>query len=483
MAAGFPPGAATRFRASLIGGDAAVTVAGTLLAAAGVGGFFAVARWFGPDAWVPILVLLVATAATVPLVRVVSGPDTRLRRILLVAFALKMLCTFPRFAMNQVVYDGASDASVYHQGGTALRANLLDEGRWSIEGSKLDAFGDETRFVGYVTGAVYLVTGASQFAGYLVFAWFSWLGLLCVFRAFQLTHPSASGRLAAGLVFFLPSTLYWPSSIGKDALMVFGIGAVTLGFARLVAGRPVAASVGLLALGGGLILQVRAHILLILLAGAAASLIARNASTAPTRGRILGRVVLLLALVPALVFGLARVDEAFGSSKDGGSLDLSAALEQAAGQTSIGGSAMETQPVRSPLDLPGAVVNVVFRPFLFEARSAPALISALEGTVLLGLTVASVRWLWRIGPAAYRNPFAAYCLGFVLAFVIAFTNIGNAGILARQRVQMFPLLMVLVAAAAEHRRLNATAPAADGFGATVGTSVPAHTDPRLVPIP
>ena len=175
-----------------------------------------------------------------------------------------------------------------------------------------------------------------------------------------------------------------------------------------------------------------------------------------------------------LVLGLSRMDDMFGSAKDGGSFSVTAALDKASGQTSIGGSAFEAQAVTSPLDLPVAAVNVLYRPFIFEAGSVPALVSALEGTLLIGLTIAGARWLWRIGPAMYRNPLAAYCGGFVLAFIFAFSNLGNAGILARQRVQMFPILMLLVAAAAEHRRL-----AADGEPSTTEPSA----QPRLVLVP
>ena len=81
-----------------------------------------------------------------------------------------------------------------------------------------------------------------------------------------------------------------------------------------------------------------------------------------------------------------------------------------------------------------------------------------------------------------RSPIAAYCGAFTLAFVFAFSNVGNAGILARQRVQMFPLLLLLVAAAAEHRRLNATEVAADRNPDLDLTAI-STLDPRLVSTP
>ena len=465
------------------GGDGPTAAFLTAVAGLVLVGFFAVAAAGGPDVWVPVLVVAVLAAISVPICSATAGRpiDPRLRRILLVAFALKMACAFPRYAMNEVAYDGAADAGMYHEAGQTFRENG-GRGNWSFDGAFIERFPDETRSVGYVVGALYVVTGASQMTGYLVFSWISWLGLVFVFRAFRLGFPNAPPYLAAGLIFFLPSTLYWPSSIGKDAVMVFAIGLVTLGISRLMSGERSLLGLAWMGIGGLAMLQIRPHLLLIALVGGAASMIATRPGLERTRHPLAVRLVLLAALVPALAFGLGRMDDVFGAPSDGDSFSVSGALDRTAQRSEVGGSAFETQPVSSPLDLPAASVNVVFRPFLFEARNLASLVTALEGTALLLGAVVGARWLWRAGPAMARSPLAAYCGAFTLAFVIAFSNVGNAGILARQRVQMFPLLLVVVAAAAEHRRLNATAVAADRNPDLDLTAI-STLDPRLVSTP
>jgi hypothetical protein len=466
-------------RFGTLGDDRLVAVAGTAVMAVAMVTFFLLAGWGGPDLWVPLVVAMVLVAVSVPMIWVVADRpiDGRLRKVLAVALALKLLATVPRYTMNEVAYGGSADAAVYHKAGTQVREHALD-GRWTTEGTRLDAYADETRMVGYVTGGLYLVTGASQMAGYLVFSWLCWVGLLCVFAAFRVAYPTARPWVAVSLIFLLPSTLYWPSSIGKDALMVLGIGLLTLGFARLsFAARPLAGALWL-ALGLAVVGPIRIHLALIVGAGVACSLLARTATAQRSRSATVLRVLLLVALVPALLVGLSRLDDVFGSPNDVGPVSVAAAMEKSARQTSIGGSAFETQPVRSPLDLPVAAVNVIYRPFLWEARSIPALVSALEATVLFGLTVGSARWLWRMGPAVRGNPLAAYAAGFSVAFVIAFSNIGNAGILARQRVQLLPVLMLLVAAALEHRRQ-----AERSASALIERSPDLPTTPRLVLVP
>ena len=479
------PTCAPRRGAGRAADERLILVAGSIAATVALLGFFGLASVVGPDAWVPLLVALVLVAVSLPIIWWLSDKpiDRRLRRILLVAFALKMLCTVPRYAMNEVAYDGAADAGMYHDGARTFRENVLD-GRWNVDGSKLAGFPDETQFVGYVAGGLYLLIGATQMGGYLVFTWLSWLGLVCVFRAFRIGYPNAPPRLAALLIFLLPSTLYWPSSIGKDALMVLGIGLITLGLSRILVAERRGIGLIWLALGGALVTEIRAHLLLISLVGVAVALIARNANAVSGRTAVVTRAILLMALIPVLLLGLGRMDEVFGSPGDSSGAAIAAALAQTAGRTSTGGSSFETQPVSSPVDLPVAITNVLYRPFIFEARSVPALVTALEGTVLLMLTVVGLRWLWRIGPAMGSHPLAAFCGGYVLAFVFAFSNIGNAGILARQRVQMFPVLMVLVAAAAEHRRMSTLHAAPQAPTLSLAGSVPALVpDPRLVPVP
>lgn len=443
-------------------------------------GFLWMAATMGPDVWVPTLVALVILAISIPVCLSTAGPDARLRRLLVLGLVLKLLCVFPRYGVNELVYGGNSDAGIYHEGGLVLRENVQD-GQWNIDGAYVASFPSETQFVAYVTGAIYLVTGASQMVAYVVFAWLGWIGLMCMFRAFRLAYPNAPPHLAAKLLFFLPSLLYWPSSLGKDAVMLFGIGLMVLGVARLMMASRAWLGVVWIVIGAYPMLAVRPHLLLIALVGGAVSLLARNADGAPT-GAVLTRGVLLVALVPALFLGLARMNQTFGANGDSG-FTVSGALNKTATMSSIGGSAFATRPVQSPVDFPVALVNVLYRPFIFEVRSVPALVSGLEGTALIIMTVMGARWLWRIGPEVRRNPLIAFCAGYVLAFVFAFANVGNAGILARQRIQMFPLLMLMVAAAAEAHRLNSLEVAADVPRVARTPFALPSADPRLVTVP
>lgn len=444
---------ARRYPGILAPGDGYVLIGGSLALLATIGGFWAYATAVSPDQWVPVLVFVGLMTVSAPIVYWLSPRDTRLRRLLILGLVLKLFAVFPRYLVNEVTYEGNSDAGQYHRAGQVFYQNVHEEGSWSLDGSTIDAYSDETRIIGYITGLVYLAVGTSEMGGYLAFSWVCWFGLVCFYRSFRVAYPNAPPRLAALLIFFLPSMLYWPSSLGKDAVMVAGLGLFTLGIARLVTSSKPLLGLAYLVPSAALVLAIRPHLLLVALIGVGASMVARNASGSRTGAASTARVVLLLALIPLLLVGMTRVDDLFGSVQDGNNFTVTEALDRTGDQTSVGGSAFETRPINSLLDVPVAVVSVLYRPFPFEVSSIAVLISSLESTFLLVMTFAAGRWIWRVVPAMYRHPFSAFCGGYVLAFIFAFSNIGNAGILARQRVQMFPVLMLLVAAAREHHRV------------------------------
>lgn len=415
-------------------------------------GFFLFATATDPDTWVPALVCVMVLVISLPIAHFFAGRplDNRLFKILLLSLLLKTAAVGPRYVMLEVYYGGEGDAKRYDQAGDMLLENMT-KGEFSIEGTELDAFPRETRVVGYLTGLLYLAFGSSYLGAFFVFSWVAWLGMLCALRAFQVAYPNAPPYRAAMLILFLPSMVFWPSLPGKDSIMVLLLGLVALGAARVLTGRKVAWGIAWLALGGVLMAQIRPHLLLMAAAALAGSQFARPEGSPGAKG-IAVRLVLLAVLVPVLVNGVSRLDEFTGSSGEE-SESLASSLDSTIARTEIGGSAFTPTPVRTPIDIPAATITVLYRPFVFEARNPVVLVSAMEGMLLLVLTALALRWIWRVFPAMYRSPFAAFCGVFILGYVVAFSNIANAGILSRQRTQLYPMLMLLVAIAYEIHRL------------------------------
>ena len=90
-------------------------------------------------------------------------------------------------------------------------------------------------------------SASSSFTFCLASAW-AWLGFwgsYLFYRAFTIAFPEGRARSYARFMFLLPSFLFWPSSIGKEAWMICCIGMATYGVALILKhnqlGYPVAA--------------------------------------------------------------------------------------------------------------------------------------------------------------------------------------------------------------------------------------------------
>lgn len=389
------------------------------------------------NVWGAMLVVPLVVLANVPLLTRATAreDDPWTARLIWLAFAAKLAATGARYVMAYVLYGGASDAERYN----AYAAwEYLRWRRGEITLQALDVSG--TQWLEMVTTAIYTVVGPSPITGFVVFASFAFWGTYFFYRAFRIALPDGDKRRYALLVFLLPSLLFWPASIGKESWLLLFIGLTAYGAARFFAadGR------GLiyLALGAAGTAVVRPHLAVLTVGAAVGAQLLRPTTRSPTS--ILVKVAGLAVLAGAIVV-LAAQSADFLELEETSWGALSVEIERRGALATQGGSAFEAFPVRSPEEFPPALITVMFRPFPWEATNPQLLIQGLEGVLLLGLLVASWRRL-RLVPRLMRAyPYIAFAVFYVLSFVWAFSNIGNFGILARQRVLMLPLFLVLLA--------------------------------------
>jgi ABC-type spermidine/putrescine transport system permease subunit II len=71
---------------------------------------------------------------------------------------------------------------------------------------------------------------------------------------------------------------------------------------------------------------------------------------------------------------------------------------------------------------------------------------SLEGSAMGALVLWRAMQLRRTGVAPFKTPYVVFVLAYVVMFAIAFTVIGNFGILVRQRTMLLPLVFMLLAA-------------------------------------
>jgi hypothetical protein len=380
----------------------------------------------------PILLVI-----SIPMLRAATRreDDVRMRRLIYWAFVLKLLTAVPRYLVAFVLYDGGTDAVSYHDVGSTFAPTLRGFAIPEYEG---DLVG--TTFMELLTGGLYALVGPTFLGGYLFFTWLAFWGTYLCYRGFRRALPEGNGRTYALLLFLWPSLLYWPSGIGKEAVMMPCIGLAVYGAARIYT----RARFGALLLAGGLLASVlvRPHITLILFVATSAGYLLRpagaNATVLSPFAKFAGVAVLTgaSALVMQQAAAFLEIDGFDGSSVD-------KVIADAVERTDEGGSTFQAQPISSPADIPLASATVLLRPFPWEAHNAQALVSAAEGMFFLYLCWRHRARLRRL-PVNLRKSYPVFCVAYTAMFVYAFSAFGNFGILARERVMVLPFVLALL---------------------------------------
>ena len=412
------------------------------------------------DVWGGLIVGPALIIISLPLLRkaIRVETDSWVAQLLVVAFALKLIGGAVRYFVVSSSYGGNADANSYSATGTWL-SDLWRHGQFTFDtGDRLVGTG----FVRILTGAVYTLTGPSKAAGYLVFSWLGFWGLYFAYRAFRTAMPDGDHRRYAVLVFLLPSLLFWPSAIGKEAWMTLCVGLIALGAAKLFVrsrgGYPLLA----LGLTGGA--MVRPHVVVFAVAGVLIGYIVaprKKPGPGSAMWKTVGVVVLSIA-----AFTVLRHAAGFLGITKLNSAQVGAALQSAGHRTTEGASAFTAHQVSSPLSFPQGLVTVLFRPFPWEAHNAQALVSSLEGVLLMVLIATSWRRFARLPRLMAKRPFVSLSVIYIVLFVYAFSVIGNFGILVRERVQVLPFVLMLAALPTAQRHMTARSDAdANGLSA------------------
>jgi hypothetical protein len=419
------------------------------------------------DIWAVLWIAPVLTLISLPVLdhQARTDNDRRVFWLLFAALLLKLAGGIARFYVAEGFYGGPADAGLYHKLGVDIAGHFRDgdfvgglelaQG-FRAESESLLVIG--TQFMPLLTGVIYMLIGPSILGGFVFFSWLGFWGLFFFYRAFRRAFPEGSSRTYAYLVFFLPSLIFWPSSIGKEAWMVFALGLAAYGAASLFS-RGVVRGVVFFSLGVGLVSVVRTHVgAMLILAIGGAYLFHRPS----VRLRELAPVVKTATLAGFAVLGMVFIILATQFLSDRNVAlegEVTSVLETTAERISLGegGSDFTPSPVTSPADLPIAIVTALYRPLPFEARNIPMLVAALEGTLLLTLTLLRFRWLVGAIKSFWRSPYMSFAIFYAGMLIVAFSSFTNFGLLARQRAQLLPFFLVLLAVPPRtlHRSLNA----------------------------
>lgn len=371
-----------------------------------------------------------------------SAEDSWLPGLTALAMAVKLGGASARYFVLIVLYDGSGDAGRYNG-----FARIIAETWRNLDVPDLAtvAFGSEgTRFTAWIAGLLYAPYQPSFQGGFWIFAFLAFLGQFLLYLAFRKSFSSPRWKRYAILIFFWPTLVYWPSSIGKEALIMLFLGVGCWAAANLYRDYRLR-WLPLIAVAAYLTSMIRVHVAALFVGSLfIALLLARGWKKSEGSFR---RALILLVGVVALVPLAIGVGQEFGVDLTTlATDDVDPVFADVADTTRQGGSSVSGGVIRSPLDVPAGVLKVLFRPLPPEADNLPMLASSIEGTLLLGLLLWQAPSLIRNRRQIRSSPYLLFCIVYSTLFIWAWSAILNLGILARQRSLVIPLLLAVVAA-------------------------------------
>jgi hypothetical protein len=369
-----------------------------------------------------------------------------LKNLIYAALALRVVGSWLRYEVLFGFYRGSGDARGYYRRGLEYAERFwqfdfspfYDPQLW-FRGSWTG-----TSFMSFPSGIILTLTGPSIQGGFLAFSLLAFLGLVGFAVAFHRTTPGVPVTRYARWIWLFPSMWYWPSSLGKEVIILMGLGVAVAGFV----GQKGRINWLLLGLGTFFVFairpQVAAVVILSFVLAYWLSLGSRWTMQKAMQGLLIVGVGLGGIYVSMDYIGVEGFDVE----------GVQSYMEETSDSAAEGGSRVENVPV-AVHGIPMALVNILVRPFIWEAHNLMALLSAVEILGFWGIVWYRRRNFINALRKWRSHPMLRVAVPFILVYSITLGMlVANLGIIARQRIFLFPFLFLLLEAmpAMERRR-------------------------------
>jgi len=296
-------------------------------------------------------------------------------------------------------------------------------------------------------GIIYYTLDSTIMSMLAINAFMAFWGSLTLIRAIYSGYPKAPSEKVVLPLFliFMPSVVYWSSTNLKEALLYWAVCQILTFALPWQSRKQFAYSLSLFLVGGFIGMLLRPHtaliwfvavffvkmfqprfwkygiciILLAFLYNAHIHKIETNVNLRSLKGTISGAEVLMKGLI------LRGKPSTFDYGKNG------------------------------PIPVVSGAINTFFRPFIWRVNKLSVCLSSLEiWTISLGILFLWGRMTKSEWKCILHNPIIQISLLVLIPFSFLFSYFPNEGLIARQRLQLFPALLVLFATPILQRRVK-----------------------------
>jgi len=406
-------------------------------------GLFALSLYIEHKLDTPALVTPMLLLCQLAIIAWLGRTDTVLLIIMNLGFMAKLLSTC-LYAKASAVQD--TDLALYFDQGKALAGNL-----WHVH----DLFTAQslwgTNLIIALVGSLFALIGPSLMAGMFLFASISYWGQYLYYRVYCRAFCVRRSRSAAAAMFLWPSMIFWPATIGKDAII--GIFIALTAYGCTIREKQTSTARWTLILFGIVgTFAIRPQISVLLTVSVAITyLLAGDNTGGRVGGRKLLTLVSIVMLAVPVVYACAQMLQIRNPEDAITMTNNSFEGNEVASSTFDADKGAAERFVCAPL--------LLFRPFPWEINGVSAVAISAEGVVLIVIAVIRARRLIGLMRRARTNRLVTFAISFLLTFVLlASAVISNFGLLARQRVMVLPFLLMLLVRAGDIRPESAPAP-------------------------
>ncbi len=297
---------------------------------------------------------------------------------------------------------------------------------------------------------IVLVSSKTYFCSTIVTAFVTYSGIWKLYQIFYKEFPQLKKQLAIAII-FIPSCVFWGSGILKDSFTLSAVGWFSYSFYYLLIKRNFKfMHVANLFISSFIILAIKPYIFFALLPGSILWL--SNNQISKINNQFLRVMIapffIALGLVGA-VFSLSKLGDSLGLYQIDYVMERATIVQKDMKADYYGGKSFDIGEFDPTIEgisskAPEAIFAGLFRPGIWDVKNAVMLISSLENTYLLALTVFLLIRLKFLGFFFYirKNPMVMFAMLFALFFAFSVgLTVANFGSLVRLRIPSLPFFM------------------------------------------
>lgn len=300
---------------------------------------------------------------------------------------------------------------------------------------------------------IVFIAGKTYFSTALLTAFITFSGVWKLYQMFVEEFPVLKKELVIAIV-FLPSCVFWGSGILKDSFTLSAVGWFSFSFYNLLIKRNFKLKYIIsILISSTVLLAVKPYIFFALLPGSILWL--SNNQIAKISNSVLRVLIAPFLITLGLVagaFSLSELGDSLGLYKVDTVLERATIVQKDMKADYYGGKSFDIGEFDASIEgvvfkAPQAIFAGLFRPGIWDVKNVVMLISSLENTILLLLTIFLLIKLKVFGffRIIGKNPIIMFAMLFALFFSFAVgLTVANFGSLVRLRIPSLPFYMASI---------------------------------------